>query len=238
MRRCARLISRSEGHRGPLHGADRILSLRRALHVVAIFFAVALPPSLQASLGIAEPLPAEQPELDRTQSDSPETDPARRREAALTRLFESLAEAGSPEMAHGIEQLIWTIWLQTDNERAKAFMSIALQSMNEQDFSSARLFLDRTIEVDPGFAEAWNKRATLSFIEGDYASSLADIARVLELEPRHFGALNGLGMIMERAGRKKEALAAFRRALAIYPQMTLIQERVEALSREVEGPEL
>jgi tetratricopeptide (TPR) repeat protein len=184
------------------------------------------------------PFPAEQSEPDQSQSDDLETDLAQKREATLTRLFESLAEADSPEMAHGIEQLIWTLWLQTDNERAKAFMSIALQSLNEQDLASARLFLDRAIEAEPDYAEAWNKRATLSFIEGDYASSLADIARVLELEPRHFGALNGLGMIMEGMGRKKEALEAFRRALAIYPQMTLIQERVEALQREVEGPEL
>jgi hypothetical protein len=40
---------------------------------------------------------------------------------------------------------------------------------------------------------------------------------VLALEPRHFGAIAGIGLIRIAKGEMREALAAFRRALAINP---------------------
>jgi tetratricopeptide (TPR) repeat protein len=110
--------------------------------------------------------------------------------------------------------------------------------MNAQDLATARSHLDTLVALEPDFAEAWNKRATVYFYQGEYERSLADISRVLALEPRHFGALNGLGMIFERTGRKAEALEAFRNALAIHPQMPAIQQRVDMLSRELEGVDL
>jgi tetratricopeptide (TPR) repeat protein len=158
--------------------------------------------------------------------------------AALDRLFESLKDASSPEIARGIEQLIWSIWLEAGGEEADQLMSLAILSMHEQEFEAARSYLDRIIALEPDFAEGWNKRATVYFLEGDYERSLEDIREVLALEPRHFGALSGLGMIFERIGRKEEALEAFRRALEIHPQMPAVQQRVEELSQEVDGVEL
>ncbi|MBA3520594.1 MAG: tetratricopeptide repeat protein, partial [Rhizobiales bacterium] len=117
-------------------------------------------------------------------------------------------------------------------------MALSAQAMNARNFALARSHLDAIVALEPDFAEGWNKRATVHFLEGDYASSIADIRRVLSLEPRHFGALSGLGMILQNIGRKEEALEAFRRALAVHPQMPAIRQRVEALSLEVEGVDL
>jgi Flp pilus assembly protein TadD len=169
---------------------------------------------------------------------TPGKESAAHRDAALDRLFESLREAGSPEAAHGIEQLIWTIWLNAGDDEADDLMRLSVEAMSSQDFALARTRLDALIARDPTLAEGWNKRATVHFLEGDYARSLADIERVLQLEPRHFGALSGLGMILERIGEKEGALKAFRRALAVHPQMPAVRQRVDALAEEVEGPEL
>jgi tetratricopeptide (TPR) repeat protein len=157
---------------------------------------------------------------------------------ALDRLFESLREAASPEMARGIEQVIWSIWLRSGNEEVDRLVGAAILAMGAQDYPAARSHLDQVVALKPDFAEGWNKRATVHFLEGDYARSLEDIRRVLALEPRHFGALSGLGQILERTGRKGDALEAFRRALEIHPQMPAVQQRVEALSSQIEGQDL
>ncbi len=160
------------------------------------------------------------------------------RAAALERLFESLREAGSPEVGRGIEQLIWSIWLTAGGDEADRLMALSIEAMNARDLAAARTHLDALIALDPDYSEGWNKRATVHFLEGDFARSLADIERTLELEPRHFGALSGLGMILDRMNEKAGALKAFRDALAVHPQMPAVRSRVEALSIEVEGRDL
>jgi tetratricopeptide (TPR) repeat protein len=160
------------------------------------------------------------------------------RAAALERLFESLKQAASPEVARGVEVMIWSLWLESGRDDLDERMTLAIQSMNAQDYPAARSHLTDIIALKPDFAEAWNKRATVYFLEGDYTQSLADIERVLELEPRHFGALSGLGMILDRIGQKEGALKAFRKALAIHPQMPAVRLRVEELSVDLEGKEL
>jgi tetratricopeptide (TPR) repeat protein len=158
--------------------------------------------------------------------------------AALDHLFESLKDAQAPEIARGIEQLIWSIWLTAGNDDADLLMSLSIDAMSRQDFAQARTHLDALIKLEPDLAEGWNKRATIYYIEGDYPSSLADIKQTLRLEPRHFGALSGLGMILEQMGQKEGALKAYREALALNPYMPAIESRAQALSLEVEGPEL
>jgi tetratricopeptide (TPR) repeat protein len=158
--------------------------------------------------------------------------------AALDQLFASLKDAHAPEIARGIEQLIWSIWLMAGSDDADLLMSMSIDAMSRQDFAQARTHLDALIALEPDLAEGWNKRATVYYIEGDYPSSLADIEQTLRLEPRHFGALSGLGMILEQMGQKEGALKAYRAALVLNPYMPAIHSRAEALSLEVEGPEL
>jgi tetratricopeptide (TPR) repeat protein len=197
---------------------------------LALVVLLAAAPSYSAAAPLAGVAGAEQ-------TTAPGRDEAGRA-AALERLFESLREAGTPEIGRGIEQLIWSIWLTAGGDEADRLMALSVQAMSAHDLATARMHLDALIALDPGYAEAWNKRATISFLEGDFAASLADIERTLALEPRHFGALSGLGMILERMDEKAGALKAFRDALAIHPQMPTVRSRVEALSVEVEGQDL
>jgi tetratricopeptide (TPR) repeat protein len=85
----------------------------------------------------------------------------------------------------------------------------------------------------PEWAEAWNKRATALYLAGEHDRSLANIDRVLALEPRHFGALAGMGLIRIARGQYRDALAAYRRALAVNPFLKERFELIPTLERMV-----
>jgi hypothetical protein len=61
---------------------------------------------------------------------------------------------------------------------------------------------------------------------------------VLAREPRHFGALTGLGVIMQDIGQDKHALAAFRRAIEIYPFLQSVPDFIKKLEVKVEGQDI
>jgi len=90
----------------------------------------------------------------------------------------------------------------------------------------------------PDFAEGWNARATAFFQAGQFGPSIADIARTLTLNPRHFGAMAGLGAIYEELDNPEKALAIYRAALAIHPNLGGVSEAVERLEAEVAGTDL
>ncbi|MEP4860892.1 MAG: hypothetical protein ABJ117_09540, partial [Alphaproteobacteria bacterium] len=96
-------------------------------------------------------------------------------------------------------------------------------------------FLDQIVTLEPGYAEGWNRRATVHYMMDSYSKSMADIERTLNLEPRHFGALSGMGAILKATGRKKLALRAYERVLAIYPMMRNAQNEVVTLTEDLAG---
>jgi len=117
-------------------------------------------------------------------------------------------------------------------------MSRVKAAIEGKDARLAIQLLGSIIEIKPDYIEAWNRRATLFFALKDYGRAMADIQEVLNREPRHFGALAGLGMILEEVGENKQALEAYRKALAVNPHMQKIPEQVKALSEKVEGRDI
>jgi tetratricopeptide (TPR) repeat protein len=157
------------------------------------------------------------------------------RRQMLDALFARLAAAGSPEEAHVIATTIEKVWAKSDSDTADLLMQRAGAAMLARQFPLALQLFDKIIQLRPTWTEAWNKRATVRFLGDDMDGAMADIEQVLKLEPRHFGALSGMGFIMQKEGLDKGALAAFRRALEIYPQQPEIKSLVEKLEVDVEG---
>ena len=137
----------------------------------------------------------------------------------LDRLFAVLQTTDSDREARQAEQLIWAIWVHSDNPSAQSTMSNGIEAMSRNLLDDALAIFDRLVLEAPDFAEGWNKRATVHFMLGNYEESIADVDHTLDLEPRHFGALSGLGQISLAQRDEVAALAAFEDALAVNPPL-------------------
>jgi len=71
------------------------------------------------------------------------------------------------------------------------------------------------IELEPKNAAAYNNRAWAYFTAGKAAQGLPDVEKSLELRPDFARALDTRGSIFEALGRREEAIADFRHALAV-----------------------
>jgi len=157
---------------------------------------------------------------------------AQTRARQLDDLFAGLKAAKTQDDGEAIVAQIWQVWQHSGDPELDAAMERATLVMGQVP-ALALPVLDDIVARAPGWAEGWNKRATVLYLMGEYDRSLADIDRVLALEPRHFGALAGLGLIRIEKGKPREALAAFRRALAVNP---FLRERfgvIPALEKEL-----
>ena len=152
----------------------------------------------------------------------------------LDDLFDALQAAGSPQEAQLAERMIWAVWLESGSPTVDLLMSKGIGAMGEREAEPALAMFNTVIELAPDYAEAWNKRATLYYLMGRLEDSIADCERVLKLEPRHFGALSGLGMIYLQLEQDEKALDAYKRALAVHPNLPLRPE-IERLTKKDRG---
>lgn len=153
-------------------------------------------------------------------------------------LFEALKAAPDEDSAKHVEHRIWALWFSSGSDTADLLMSRVKTAVEKENRELAFKLLAAVIEQKPDYVEAWNQRALLHFGAKDYGKALADLSQVLAREPRHFGAWSGLGTILQEIGEDKRALEAYRRALAVYPQLQRIPDLVKALTEKVEGRDI
>ena len=154
---------------------------------------------------------------------------------ALDPLFDALAAAKNADEANQIEKRIWQAWTISGQALVDNAMERAVIAMHKGAHDTALKYLNDVISLAPNHAEGWNKRATVFYLMGQYPQSVVDIHRTLELEPRHFGALSGLGLIYMEMGRKKAAIRAMEKALAINPHMEALKSQLQDLKTQVSG---
>jgi tetratricopeptide (TPR) repeat protein len=154
---------------------------------------------------------------------------------SLDTLFAALKIAPDETTAKAIEQRIWAVWMMSGSDTCTLLMARVKAATEAKDYDLAMKLLDAIIDIKPDYVEAWNQRATIYYLKDDYAHAIADIGEVLAREPRHFGALSGLGLMLQELGDDKDALDAYRRALAIDPHLEHIPDVVKTLTEKVEG---
>ena len=157
---------------------------------------------------------------------------------SLDTLFGALKIAPDEASAKAIEDRIWAAWIVSGSDTCDLLMSRVKDAIDDKDYDLAIRLLDAIIAIKPDYVEAWNRRATVYYLKDDYPHSIADIAEVLAREPRHFGALAGLGLMLQDIGDDKDALDAYRKALAIDPHLENVPDVVKTLTDKVEGRDI
>lgn len=160
--------------------------------------------------------------------------PASPRDIAET-LLDQLASADDEATAKALETRVREIWQRSGSDTADLLLGRAGDAFKREDYARALQYLDTIVALRPDFVEGWNMRATVYYMLDEYDLSMSDIEQVLSLQPRHFGALSGLGMIFRELNQPRQALEAFRRALAVNPFLDNARTSVRRLEVEVEG---
>ncbi len=158
--------------------------------------------------------------------------PADQNDGRLAGLFAQLQSTGDRAEAAAIQESIWGLWFQSEDEAVTLWMGMGSMALNRGQYDMALAAFNRVVREAPEFAEGWNRRATLHYLMGSYAASVRDVERTLALEPRHFGALSGLGLINMRLGYDGQAIKAFREALKVNPHLTGARSNLEGLLGE------
>jgi tetratricopeptide (TPR) repeat protein len=127
------------------------------------------------------------------------------------------------------ESALWVLWSRSGKRALDKLLARGVEEMNGGRMRQAIATFSEAIRRMPAFAEAWNKRATAYYLTGEYRKSIADCKQVLKRNPRHFGALSGLGQIYLALEDYEEALAWFRRALAVDPNLEGVELNIKAL---------
>jgi tetratricopeptide (TPR) repeat protein len=156
----------------------------------------------------------------------------------LADLYEKLSAARNAYTAEPIIKAIEELWAVSGSDTVDLLMDRAAQFANEAEVDLSLSILDAVVDIAPTEAEAWYLRAKVNVLKGKPERALADLRRALNLDDKHYRAIADLGLILEQLGAKKEALEAYRRALAVNPFLDDAKEGVEALKREVEGQDI
>jgi tetratricopeptide (TPR) repeat protein len=153
-------------------------------------------------------------------------------------LFGALKAAPDESSAKAIEGRIWAQWTVSKSDTTNLLMSRVKTAVDAKDTDLALKLLDMILELNPSYVEGWNRRATLRYMRKEFGQSLGDIRHVLAIEPRHFGALTGLGLILQELGDDKQALEAYRKALAINPHLSRVPDLIKSLTPKVDGRDI
>jgi len=156
----------------------------------------------------------------------------------LAELYDRLAVSKTDAEAAGLVRAISKAQLQSGSDTADLLMSRALAAIEAKRLDTAIDLLTAILHQSPEYTEAWNKRSFVYYMKNQYSRSVADIAQTLKRDPRHFGAWAGLGAILEATGDKKNAYAAYQKAIGINPHMPAIQKELDDMKLEVEGQDI
>jgi tetratricopeptide (TPR) repeat protein len=126
------------------------------------------------------------------------------------------------------EQALWMLWSRSGDEAVDGLLAAGIEQMRTGDLDGAIATFSAVITQKPEFAEGWNKRATALFLAGEFRRSLADCDEVMKRNPLHFGALAGYGQIYFQLEQYERAIAYWKRALEVNPNLTGVETSIRA----------
>jgi len=99
--------------------------------------------------------------------------------------------------------------------RAKELETVALDYVLLNDYDDAEHWARYSLSLDAHNAEAWYEFARIEYTLNGFQAAVDAFQRALELDPVSVKAEDNLGLALEGLNRTDEALAAFRKAIAM-----------------------
>ena len=132
---------------------------------------------------------------------------------------------------HGIRELWQRQGTAAQQQSLKRLFRLVDQSRMEEAVAAAT----QLIEVNPEFSEAYSQRAIAFCALGDYESALIDCREALQYNRFHFPAAIGLAHCCMQIDEPSGALAGYRLALNINPDLDSVRHQVTRLERMLEN---
>ncbi len=128
---------------------------------------------------------------------------------------------------HGIRQL----WFRVDDNVARQRLNY-LSHLNQRGrFHEAIDVASEIVAEDTALAEAYSQRAVAFYAQELFADAAMDCQNALEINPFHFPAAMTEAHCHMQLEDGFRALASFRQALAIYPDLENVRAQVQQLER-------
>jgi tetratricopeptide (TPR) repeat protein len=127
--------------------------------------------------------------------------------------------------------------LRVDPRSTDARYNLAIARLDAGDGDGARREWERTLHIDPGHAGALAQLGTWHAQRGDLATAGGYFERVLAVNPRDVETRFNLALLLERLGRRDDALRHYQEFLRLdpvdYPDLVpRVRERIRKLERE------
>lgn len=119
--------------------------------------------------------------------------------------------------------------IELDSEDPDAYYERGIVFSMQNNHECAIADHSKAIELAPEEALFWDCRAETHLQAGHYAMALIDSRKAVKLAPNTGEVLVQRGRILEALGRREEAIADFRRALAIDVDLLSAKEALERL---------
>jgi len=145
----------------------------------------------------------------------------------------ALADLGASNPARRAEAIVWFAGHGTAKDGKLLYPRLRDESPRVRDYAETALWALWSRSGDPAL-DALLARGVEEMNGGRLRRAIADCRQVLERNPRHFGALSGLGQIYLALGDDAQALAWFRRALAVDPDLAGVALTIKALEDRIE----
>lgn len=132
---------------------------------------------------------------------------------------------------HGIREIWQRQGTQSQQQALKMIQRLVDQSRMDEVISAATELL----QANPEFGEAFNQRAIAYCAKGNYQAALIDCREALQCNRFHFPAAIGLAHCCMQIDEPSGALAGYRLALNINPDLDSVRRQVSRLERMLEN---
>ena len=135
---------------------------------------------------------------------------------------------------YNAEYALWEIWSHSGDDAVDAMLKDGKNLLKNEAYQQAVERFTTVIEAAPSFAEGYNQRAIAYFMLEEWSKAIRDCKQTISLNPNHFGAFAGMGHVYVRLGKIDEAIAAYKQALVINPNLISIAEAILRLRSQTE----